>query len=248
VTIIEEKKEAVSVLKGKVVCVTGASRGLGMAIARAFDACGARLVVGARTQSAVDELAGELDNAIAVQCDVRVASDLVDMVDAAVGEFGRIDVMVNNAGVAIYGPLSSTDVEAVNSMIDTNLKGVIFGSQAAFAVMRKQRDGHIVNISSIAGKLHLKNEAVYSATKWGVNGFTGALSLEGRKHGVKATAVCPGGINTPFWKEMDFHPFSDRVDPERDFMSPEEVAQSVVNLVATSKGFAVQEVVLAPLF
>jgi len=192
-------------LKGKVVCITGASRGLGASIARAFDAVGARLVLASRSQAAIDELASDLKDAIAVQSDVRDPEDLERLVDAAIGEFGCLDIFVNNAGLAVYGPVESMSVEAVNQMIDTNLKGVIFGSQAAYRVMKKQRFGHIINISSVAGKLHLKNEAVYNASKWGVNGFSGTLAMEARHYNVRVSTLCPGGIDTPFWKEQDFH-------------------------------------------
>jgi 3-oxoacyl-[acyl-carrier protein] reductase len=234
-------------LKGKVVCITGASRGLGKAIAEAFDAAGARLVLASRSQGALDALASSLSDAIAVQTDVRDAEDLERLVGAAVGEFGHIDVMVNNAGLAVYGPVENTSVEAVNQMIDTNLKGVIFGSQAAFRAMKLQRSGHIINISSIAGKLHLKNEAVYNASKWGVNGFSGTLALEARHFGVKVSTLCPGGIHTPFWKEQEFYPFPDHIDPERDFLDPVAVAEAVVGLAKMPENCLAADLVLLPM-
>ncbi|HNH48287.1 MAG TPA: SDR family NAD(P)-dependent oxidoreductase, partial [Myxococcota bacterium] len=141
-------------LKDRVVCVTGAGRGLGRAIAEAFAAEGASLVLGARSTGEIDELASELPDAIAVQTDVRLVADVDRLVEAAVAEFGRLDVMVNNAGVAVYGPLESMGADEVHLMVDTNLKGTIFGSQAALRVMAQRRGGLIVNISSIAGRLH----------------------------------------------------------------------------------------------
>ena len=128
-----------------------------------------------------------------------------------------------------------------------NLKGVIFGSQAAYRVMRTQRSGHIINISSIAGKLHLKNEAVYNASKWGVNGFSGTLALEARAYGVKVSTICPGGINTPFWREQEFYPFPDHLDPERDFLEPEDVAQSVVHIASLPKNCLAGDMVMLPM-
>jgi len=233
--------------RDKVVCVTGASRGLGEAIVRAFDKEGAKLVLASRSQADLDRLAKSCNDAIAVQTDVRDPGDLERMIGAAVGEYGRVDIVVNNAGLAVYGPAESTSVEAVHQMIDTNLKGVIFGSQAAFRVMRKQRSGHIINISSIAGKLHLKNEAVYNASKWGVNGFSGTLALEARTYNVKVSTICPGGIATPFWKEQDFYPFPEHLDPERDFLDPNWVAQTVLDVARMPSNCLTSDMVVLPM-
>jgi len=132
-------------------------------------------------------------------------------------------------------------------VVDTNVKGVILGSQAAYRQMKEQGSGHIVNISSIAGKLHLPNESVYNASKWAVNGFTGTLRMEAQPHGVKVSCICPGGIDTPFWDGMDFTPFPDHIDPKRDFMNPEDVAQTVLHVVASPGPYAVPEVVMQPM-
>lgn len=234
-------------LEGKVVCITGAGRGLGRSLAKAFDAEGARLVLGARTSTEVDELASELGDAIAVQTDVRIPREVQSLVDAAMGEFGKLDVMINNAGVAVYGPVGSYEPEEIDAIIDTNVKGVIYCSQAAFNVMKDRREGFIINISSIAGKLHLPNESVYSASKWAVNGYTGTLWLEARKHGIKVATICPGGINTPFWHTQEFLPYPEQLDPERDFMNPDEVARSVVEIVCSSREYAVTDIVMQPL-
>jgi NAD(P)-dependent dehydrogenase (short-subunit alcohol dehydrogenase family) len=235
-------------LAGSVVGITGAGRGLGRAIAEAFAARGANLVLGARTTPEIDDLASQLSNAVAVQTDVRDPGDLTRMVDAAVGEFGRLDVWVNNAGLAVYGPFEDVTEDDFDRMVLTNLKGTFFGSQAAYKVMKQQRSGLIVNISSIAGKLHLPNESAYGATKWAVNGFTGTLRLEAARHNVTVTCVCPGGIDTPFWKAMDFFPFPvDRIDPARDFLDPADVARTVVQVAEASDRTVLPEVVVVPL-
>jgi NADP-dependent 3-hydroxy acid dehydrogenase YdfG len=234
-------------LAGKVVCITGAGRGLGRSIAEKFSAQGASLVLGARTTPEIDELAARLGDAVAVQTDVRSAIDCQRLVDAAVAEFGRLDVMINNAGLAIYGPADTVTADQVDLVVDTNLKGVIHGSVAAFRVMKAQRSGLILNISSIAGKLHLPNESLYGATKWAVNGYTGTLRLEAAAYDVRVCCVCPGGIDTPFWKAMDYYPFPDSVDPSRDFMDPDEVAQSVLEVALKSDRYVVPEIVMVPL-
>jgi NADP-dependent 3-hydroxy acid dehydrogenase YdfG len=234
-------------LAGKVVCITGAGRGLGKALAEKFSQHGASLVLGARTTPEIDDLASSLGDAIAVQTDVRSALDCHRLVEAAVAEYDRLDIMINNAGLAIYGPAESVTETEVDLMVDTNIKGVIHGSVAAFKVMKAQRSGLIMNISSIAGKLHLPNESVYGATKWAVNGFTGALRLEAAAYDVRVTSVCPGGIDTPFWKSMEFYPFPDHIDPSRDFMKPEEVAESVVEVALKSDRYVMPEIVMVPL-
>ncbi|MBK9367042.1 MAG: SDR family NAD(P)-dependent oxidoreductase [Deltaproteobacteria bacterium] len=120
-------------------------------MALAFDAEGARLSLGARTSPEIDELAQQCHDAIAVQTDVRIAGEVQSLIDATVGEFGRIDVMINNAGLAVYGAVGTYTPNEIEAILDTNVKGVIHGCQAAFNVMKEQRGGFIINISSIAG-------------------------------------------------------------------------------------------------
>jgi NADP-dependent 3-hydroxy acid dehydrogenase YdfG len=235
-----------SALTDQVVCITGAGRGLGSALARAFDAAGARLVLASRTAGEIDELCGACRDAIAVQTDVRVPDEVRALIDAAVGEFGRLDVMINNAGVAVYGPVNSYTPTEIDNILDTNVKGTIYGCQAAFAVMKAQRSGFIVNIGSITGTMHLANESVYGASKWAVRGYSGVLWQEARQSGVRVCHVAPGGIDTPFWKTQEFLPFPDKYDPERDFLKPDELAQTVVELVSTSSGYCPSEIIVQP--
>lgn len=234
-------------LTGKVVVVTGAGRGLGRALAEAFAAEGASLVLGARSTPEIDELASRLPDAIAVQTDVRNPTDVERLLEAALAEYERVDVMINNAGVAIYGPLESMNHDDIQLMVDTNVKGVMYGSLAAYRAMKIQRSGLILNIASIAGKMYLPNESVYGATKWAVNGFSGALRQEAAAHGVKVCCVYPGGIDTPFWKTQEFLPFPEHLDPERDFMDAREVAQSVLQLALGSERYLVPELVMVPM-
>ena len=234
-----------------VVCITGAGRGLGAALARRFARGGVDVVLAAQSAPEIDQLAEELTAegvaTLAVQTDVRVANECDRLIDATVAEFSRIDVMINNAGVAAYGPAEDVTPAEIDRMIDTNLKGAIYGSLAAYRVMKQQRNGRIINISSIAGKKLLPNESVYCASKWGLQGFSGTLQMEATRWGVHVTTICPGGINTPFWRTMDRYPFPDHIDPERDFLSPEEVAERVWEAATTSGRHMVPEVVILPL-
>ncbi len=235
-------------MKGKVVCITGASRGLGRCMAEAFSEEGASLVLGARNLPELDALASHLGDALAVQTDVRVVEDVFRLVEVAEAEFGKLDVMINNAGLAIYGPFEEVTEGDFDLMMATNVKGAFFGSQAAFRLMKKQQHGLIINISSIAGKWHMPNESAYNASKWALNGFSGTLRMEAQRHNVKVTTVCPGGIDTPFWDGMSYYPFpTDRIDPKRDFLKPEEIALTVVHIAKSSERYAVPELMILPM-
>ena len=232
----------------RVVCITGAGRGIGRSIAAAFVREGAMVVLASRTVPELEALSAELgENALAIPTDVRSKNSVEALVETTVAEFGRLDIMVNNAGVAIYGPFEGVTEDEFDEMIDTNVKGAFFGSQAAFNVMKRQRSGLILNMSSIAGKLHLPNEAAYNASKWALNGFTGTLSLEARHYNVRVTALCPGGVNTPFWKEQEFLPFPDRLEPERDFLDPAYVANAVLDIARLPASCVVPEMILLPM-
>lgn len=231
----------------KVVVITGASRGLGAALAKALDARGARLVLGARSEAQLRSVAAACRAAVAVPGDVRDPDHHAALLEAALQQHGQLDVWINNAGLAIYGPATEASAEHIDAMIDTNVKGVIHGSIVALRHMQSRQAGHILNIGSIAGKLHLPRESVYNASKWAVTGYTGTLRLEAERHGVKVTHVAPGGIDTPFWHNDHPKPFPSRIEPVRDFMSVGQVARSVVEVIDTPAEYAVPELVMTPL-
>ena len=234
--------------ENRVVCITGASRGLGAALARAFHRAGASLVLGARDAARLTEVAQECGGAIALLCDVRRAEDVERLVNTALERFGRLDVMINNAGVAVYSPFLETREVDLDEMLATNVKGTYLGCQAALRVMKERREGLIVNISSISGARHLVNESAYGASKWAVQGLTGVLQQEAAKHGVRVTSVVAGGIDTPFWESRAFTPFPrTEIDPARDFMSADEVAELIVDIARRSERFVVPEVVCLPM-
>lgn len=239
-------------LEGRVAVVTGAGRGLGAAVATAFAAQGAAVVLASRTAEELRVLADGLQAthgvpAMAVPTDVRDRAQVDALVQAAVDRFGRLDVMVNNAGLAVYGPVEDIAERDLDAMLDTNVKGTIWGSVAALRVMKPQGRGLIVNVSSIAGKLHLPGESAYNASKWAVNGFTGTLRLEAEPHGIQVSCVCPGGIDTPFWQGGGHRPFPPDIEPTRDFLRADEVAATIVGLALHSGTFVVPEVVMLPL-
>jgi len=238
----------VSGLEDRAVVITGASRGLGAALARAFHRAGAKLALGARDAARLQEVAQECGGATALLCDVRRAEDVERLVRTAVERLGRLDVMVNNAGVAVYAPFLQTREADLDEMLATNVKGTYLGCQAAFRVMKERRSGLIVNISSISGARHLVNESAYGASKWAVQGFTGVLQQEAAQHGVRVTSVVAGGIDTPFWESRAYVPFPrSAIDPARDFMSADEVAELVVDIARKGERFVVPEVVCLPM-
>ena len=163
-------------IKGKVVVITGASSGLGEATARLLSAEGASVVLGARRVDRIQSLADELNakggKALAVATDVTDHEQVKKLVDAAVQKFGRIDVMINNAGVMPHSPLERLKIDDWNRTIDVNIKGVLYGIAAALPHMKQQKAGHIINVSSVAGHKVTPNGAVYCATKHAVRALS----------------------------------------------------------------------------
>jgi NADP-dependent 3-hydroxy acid dehydrogenase YdfG len=180
-------------MEGKVALVTGASGGIGAAVARRFHDAGAS--VGLLSRSGGDL---GLERGLAVRCDVRDR----DGVGAAVGEvverFGRLDVAVANAGVGAYGPFLELDPEQVEAMIDVNLKGTLYTAAATLPHLIAAGEGDFVSLASVAGLRAFPGESVYNASKFGQLGFTRSLDHELRERGVRATCICPGGVNTEF--------------------------------------------------
>ena len=187
-------------IEGKVVVITGASSGLGEATARMLSAQGAVVVLGARRVDRIEALAKELSDAggraLALQTDVTRAADVRRLVDAAVGKFGRIDVLVNNAGLMPSSPLERLKIDDWDRMIDVNIKGVLYGIAAALPHMKAQKGGHIVNVSSVAGHRVRAGTAVYSATKHAVRVLTEGLRQEVKPYDIRTTIVSPGAVAT----------------------------------------------------
>jgi NADP-dependent 3-hydroxy acid dehydrogenase YdfG len=187
-------------IAGKVVVITGASSGLGEATARMLGAQGATVVLGARRVDRIVALADEIvkagGRALALQTDVTRSEDVKRLVDAAVEKFGRIDVIVNNAGLMPSSPLERLKIDDWDRMIDVNIKGVLYGIAAALPHMQRQKGGHIVNVSSVAGHKVRAGTAVYSATKHAVRVLTEGLRQEVKPWDIRTTIVSPGAVAT----------------------------------------------------
>jgi NADP-dependent 3-hydroxy acid dehydrogenase YdfG len=220
----------------KVAFITGASRGVGAAVARAFHEAGGRVALASRTE---DDLG--LDGALAVSCDVRDPGSVEAAVGAAVERFGRLDVVVANAGVGAYGPFLEMDPDDVETMIDVNLKGTLYTARFTLPHLIESK-GDFVSLASVAGLRAFPGEAVYNASKFGQLGFTRALDHELREHGVRVTNVCPGGVAT------DFALGSGRTPDMLDgMMSAEEVAEVVLFAITRPRDMRMMTVSFRPM-
>ncbi|AXF06230.1 SDR family oxidoreductase [Paraburkholderia hospita] len=188
-------------IEGKVIVITGASSGLGAAAARLLAEGGAKLILGARRAERIDSLARDLSDGtagevIAVTTDVTDALQVRRLVDGAVSRFGRIDVMLNNAGVMPLSPLDRYKVDEWDRMIDVNIKGVLYGIAAALPHMQKQKSGHIINVASVAGHTWFPTGTVYCGTKWAVRAISEGVRQEVKPYDIRTTIISPGAVAT----------------------------------------------------
>ncbi len=185
-------------IKGKVIVITGASSGLGEAAARHLSHQGASVALGARRAGRIEALAAELTavggQALAVTTDVTHSEQVKRLVDTAVERYGRIDVLINNAGLMPHSPLERLKLDDWNRMIDVNVKGVLYGIAAALPHMIRRKSGHIVNVASVAGHVVRPGSAVYSATKTAVRVISEGLRQEVKPHNIRTTVISPGAI------------------------------------------------------
>jgi len=187
-------------IEGKVVVITGASSGLGEATARLLAAQGATVMLGARRVARLEALANELTagggQALALETDVTRREQVKRLVDTAVQSYGRIDVMINNAGLMARSPLERLKIEDWDRMIDVNLKGVLYGIAAALPHMQRQKAGHFINVSSVGGHKVSAGNAVYAATKHAVLALSEGLRMEVKPYNIRTTVISPGAVAT----------------------------------------------------
>lgn len=220
-------------LAGKVAFVTGASSGIGAAVARLLAAQGAQVALASRRK---DDLG--LNGALALSCDVRRASEVRDAVDATAAHFGGLDIVIANAGVGSYRPVVDTSPDEIDEMIDLNVKGLIYTAQAAIPHLARSR-GDFVTLASEAGRRGLPDEAVYVASKFAQVGFTRSLDHELRGLGIRCSNICPGGVATNFGMGRGLRtPDMPQLDL---MMRPEDVAEVVLFTLTRPKSFRILE-------
>jgi NADP-dependent 3-hydroxy acid dehydrogenase YdfG len=189
-----------STIKEKVIVITGASSGLGEAAARLLSEQGAIVVLGARRVERIQSLADEINQkggkALAMATDVTKVEQVKALVDATIKAFGRIDVLINNAGLMPQSTLDRYKIDEWDRMIDVNIKGVLYGIAAALPYMQKQKAGHIINVSSVAGHKVRPGGTVYSATKHAVRVISEGLRQEVKQYNIRTTIISPGAVDT----------------------------------------------------
>jgi 3-oxoacyl-[acyl-carrier protein] reductase len=225
-------------LEGKAAFVTGASGGIGAAVARALAAAGVSVGMASRRGDALG-----LERALGVTCDVRDPAQVDAAVAATVERFGRLDIVVANAGVGAYGAFLDLSPEYLEEMIDVNLKGTLYAVRAALPNLLESGEGDIVTLASEAGRRGLPYEAVYCASKFGQVGFTRALDHELREQGVRCTNVCPGGVATDFALEEGRGRSRDVL---AGMMTAEDVAEVVMFVLTRPRNHRILETALRP--
>ena len=239
-------------LHGRVVAVTGASSGIGEATALACAKAGAAVALAARRAERIEALAGRIASdggrALAVQTDVAEEAQAQAFVQRAASELGRLDVLVNNAGVMLLGPIPGADTEEWRRMIDANVYGVLYCTHAALPVMLQNGSGHIVNVSSVAGRFARAGSGVYNLTKWGVNAFSEALRQEVTAQGIRVTLIEPGAVAT----ELPTHNRPEIQEAIRSIvegdgpLEADDIARAIVYVLAQPQNVSINEVLIRP--
>jgi NADP-dependent 3-hydroxy acid dehydrogenase YdfG len=239
-------------ISAKVVVITGASSGIGECAAGLLARSGAKLVLAGRRKERLDRLVRAITvdggSAIAVQTDVTRRSEVEALVNAAMTAHGRVDVMLNNAGIMPIAPMAALDVDDWDRMIDVNIKGLLYGVAAVLPIMRKQKQGHIINMASVLGfKVFAPGGTVYSATKFAVRALTEGLRIEHRPDNIRCTLISPGAVATEI-------PESSSTEETRAAMrkfyemaiSPDAVARAVAYAIEQPAEVEISEVVIRP--
>ncbi len=218
-------------LKDRVAVITGASSGIGRAAALACAREGMRVVLGARRMDRLQEAVAAIQRAggkaRALQTDVTQPKDVKRLMDEAVSAFGRLDILVNNAGLGYFGRLESMPMEEIRHLFEVNVMGTIYGIQAAVPIMRSQRAGHIINISSVLGKRATPGSAIYSATKFAQVALSESLRLELADASIDVSVICPVSTTTEFFTVATARSPM-RHDPAGPVYSAEQVAEVIV--------------------
>lgn len=229
-------------IREKVAIVTGASRGIGLAIARKLASMGAQVSVCARDSQALERAASELRdqgaNVFAAAADVTRAGDLESLVKKTEQSLGPVEILVNNAGIGYFTPIQEASEVQWDAILDTNLKAVFLLSKLVAPGMIQRRSGQIINIGSLAGKSAFAGGSIYCASKWGLLGLTQCMAEDLRSYGIRVSAICPGSVAT------EFSPHAGKNASK--MLQPDDVAHAVGTLVTQTPQSFISEILLRP--
>lgn len=238
-------------LTGKVALVTGASSGIGEATALALANEGATVVVAARRTDRLDALVRRITDdggkALAIAADVGDEVQTRQMVEKTLQEFQRVDILVNNAGVMLLGPVDGANTREWQEMVNVNLMGLAIATHAVLPTMKAQGDGHIVNISSVAGRFSFTNCAMYNATKFGVNGFSDALRQEVSRFKIRVTTIEPGVVATELTTHITTEEIKEREQKRLQTiqaLQSEDIADAILYAVTQKPHVNVNEILI----
>jgi len=243
-----------SELDGDVAIVTGASSGIGSATAESLASRGASVVLAARRAGELEELASRIEDAggdaLVVPTDVTKDDDIDNLVDATREEYGRIDVLVNNAGLMPLANIAEADRETLQTTIDVNLRGLITLTHAVVPTMLEQESGHIVNLSSVVGRFLQANSSHYNAAKAGVKMFGDSLRLDVAEEGIRVATIEPGAVDTELLDHIPDDEIRAGVEEHvgsMDALAPEDVARTITFVVTQPERVDINEVLIRPL-
>jgi NADP-dependent 3-hydroxy acid dehydrogenase YdfG len=238
----------------RVAVVTGASSGIGAATVKALAREGYAVSLAARREERIKELCDEISSdggkALAVPTDVGDEQSARRLIETTKGEFGSVDVLVNNAGVMLLGPILGADVEHWQRMVNVNVLGLMYCTHAALPIMQEQGSGHIVNVSSVAGRVARLGSGVYNATKWGVGAFSESLRQEALNYGVRVTIIEPGYVDTELQGHNEHPMVVERMEKDKKqigkVLEADDIANAIVYAVQQPEHVSINEVLIRP--
>ena len=231
-------------LQDRIAVITGASTGIGQSIAAAFAAEGAKTVLASRNREKLEAAAGEIrrtgGQAVVVATDVTVEDEVIGLFRRTLDAFGRVDILVNNAGVSKGSPPDELSLEVWQRVLDVNLTGAFLCSREAFKIMKTQRSGRIISIGSVSAKVPRVHSAPYTTSKFGLEGLTRSLALDGREYGIVASIIHPGNTMTPIWTGRE------EIARREGVMSPADLARVAVTIATLPPEVNMLESIVLP--